>query len=319
MTPSIQKIIKNKILENYIEYQFLFVEFQSKFLSGLHTRYQGIENGNLTLYFAKQVHQDILRKKDYDFNFNISKKNFWENHYETNPIQKSITKIAEDTLLPKETTRRKILQLMKQKILNKKNRNIMWMPNEQYKQSYNLVIKEEIEGVAKLISFVCQKLNYSISNEAVMKDLEEKFSFYWFHYLGAQLKYLKLWTKQINDIELVLILLQVSHLSIKKLKNKKLSHENVFTDSSLHKDFISASISATSISQVSNIPRATCVRKLQTLLKLKILAQDKSSKRYYMIPKAISESFISQKITKNIVEIFSDFFFICIRAMNVKT
>ena len=65
------KSIEKIILDNFIEYQYLFVESQSNFLSGLHDRYQSVENGNLVLYFAKQTHQAILRQKDYNLNFNI--------------------------------------------------------------------------------------------------------------------------------------------------------------------------------------------------------------------------------------------------------
>ena len=70
-------IIENKILENFIEYQDIFIEFQSNFLINLHKRYQGVENGNLVLYFARLAHQDILRQKDYNLSFNISFENFW--------------------------------------------------------------------------------------------------------------------------------------------------------------------------------------------------------------------------------------------------
>jgi hypothetical protein len=81
MSPSLSpKIIKVLLLENLVEYQDLFSQFQSNFLTGLYKRYQGVENGNLVLYFAKQVHQDILRQKDYNLNFDISFENFWENH-----------------------------------------------------------------------------------------------------------------------------------------------------------------------------------------------------------------------------------------------
>ena len=126
----LRKKIENVILENYIEYQYLFIEIQSKFLSGLYSRYESVENGNLVLYFAKQTHQDVLRQKDYDLNFNISYEKFWENHSKIYPKKISIQKIAEDTLIPKETTRRKILQLIRQKVLNKKDTNIGWLPNE---------------------------------------------------------------------------------------------------------------------------------------------------------------------------------------------
>jgi response regulator of citrate/malate metabolism len=314
-----KKIIKNAILQNYVDYQYLFVEFQSKFLSGLHNRYQSLENGNLVLYYAKQVHQDILRQKDYNLNFNTSHEKFWENYDDIKPKQISIIKIAKDTSLPKETARRKILQLIKQKVLNKKNRNIGWRPNEQYKKSYDLFIKEEIKDVARMISYICKKINFSISTEAVVNELEEKFSFYWFHYLGAQLEYLKLWSKQLNDLELGLIFLQVAHVFTSKAKKKNLSHKDLFKDPSLLKEFISASVSATSISDVTNISRATCVRKLETLIKLKMISQDKISKRYYIIPNAITKNLISEKLIKKIVVIFSEFFFICVRAINIKT
>jgi len=318
MQTQLREDIEKIILENYIEYQYLFVEFQSKFLSGLCTRYQSVESGNLVLYFARQTHQDILRRKDYDLNFNLSLEKFWENHQESNPAQKSIIKIGEETLLPKETARRKILQLIKQKVLNKKNRNIGWLPNEKYKQNYNLYIDEEIEGVSKLIRFVCKKLNYPISSEIINNEVKEKFSFYWFHYLGVQLEYLRLWSKQFNDLELVSIFLQVANLFASKAKEKNLSHKDLYDNPSLINKFISASISATSIAEVTGIPRATCIRKLKFLLKLKIVSQDKMSKRYYIIPEAISADLISQKQTKQVVKLFSNFFFICVRAIILK-
>ena len=126
------------------------------------------------MYFAKQAHQDILRQKDYDFNFDISYKKFWQNHLEVNPKKQSLIRIAEYILLPKETVRRKILELTK-KVLNK---NIGWLPNEKYKQSYNLVVDKEINDICKLICFVCEKLNISIYKEEIEKEIKEKFSFY---------------------------------------------------------------------------------------------------------------------------------------------
>tara|TARA_B110000971_G_scaffold119825_1_gene122668 strand:+ start:1591 stop:2550 length:960 start_codon:yes stop_codon:yes gene_type:complete len=318
MGPLSTKIIKEKILDNYIDYQYLFLEFQSKLLTNLYSRYQSVENGNLVLYFAKQTHQDILRKKEYDLNFNISYEKFWENHNVTEPQQKSLIRIAEETLLPKETIRRKILQLIKQKVLSKKNKNIGWLPNELYKQSYNLFIEKEISDVCKLISYICEKINLSIPREQLVHEIKERFSFYWFHFLGTQLKYLRLWSKQFKDQELIIIFLQVAHLFSSRAKKKNLTHKDIYDNPSLLKNFISASISATSISEVTKIPRATCVRKLEFLVKLKVVSKDKISKRYYCIPETISENLVSRKITEEVVEIFSEFFFICIRAIKIK-
>jgi len=308
--------IEKIILENYSDYQDLFVEFQSKFLSGLFTRYQSIENGNLVLYFAKETHQEILKKKNYDLNFNLSYDKFWENHHETKCTKKSIIKIAQEIFLPKETARRKILQLIKQKVLNKKNKDIGWLPNEQYKKNYNLLIGEEINDVCKLISFIYQKKNLSMPREEIIKEVKNKFSFYWFHYLEAQLKYLKLWSQQFKDRELILIFLQVAHLF--KLKVKKISHKDLFDNPSLLKDFINASISANSVAEATGIPRATCVRKLELLVKLKAVSQDNITKKYYVIPSTTADDLVSKELTEKVVKIFSNFYFICIRAINIK-
>ena len=48
----------------------------------------------------------------------------------------------------------------------------------------------------------------------------------------------------------------------------------------------SISISATSISDITGIPRATCIRKLNQMVKQKIISQDKNTKRYYIVPEA---------------------------------
>ena len=313
-----REIIEEKILENLMEYQDVFIEFQSYFCVGLYKRYQNIENGNLALYFAKQVHQDILRQKDYDLNFNCSFKKFWENHKLFNPIKNSLIKIANEICLPKETTRRKIAQLIKKKVLSKKNNYIGWLPNEQYKENYNLFISEEIENLSRIFIFVTKKINLSITSETITEELKKKFNFYWFHYLSTQLKYLKLWSVQIKDLELFFILLQVVNIFSSKTKKDNLLRKQVYNNPSAIKNFSDASISATSISEVTGISRATCIRKLENLVKLKFILKDKISKRYYLSSLSFSENLISKKITQEATKIFNDFYFICIRAMFVK-
>ena len=312
------KIIETKILENFIEYQELFIGFQSSFLSGLYNRYQGLENGNLVLYFAKLLHQDILRHKDYDLNFDLSFNKFWENHHSIIPKKNSIIQIANDTYLPKETTRRKILQLTKQKILSRQNKNLGWLPNERYKKSYNLFIQKEIEDVSRLVAFVCKKINLPFSREKIVEEYKQKFSFYWFHYLSAQIEYLKSWRLQIKDLDLILIVLEVENISTLQINKDIISHEKLYQNPSVIKNFKGSRISATSISEVTGIPRATCIRKLETLIKLKMISQDKISKKYYLSPQSLSSNLISKQLTKKATKIFSEFYFICLRALTTK-
>jgi hypothetical protein len=312
------KIIETKILEHFVEYQELFIEIQSNFLSGLYNRYQGIENGNLVLYFAKLVHQDILRHKDYDLNFDLSLNKFWKNHSSIIPKKNSIIKIANDTYLPKETARRKILQLTKQKILSSQNRNLGWLPNEQYKKSYNLFIQKEIEDVSRLVAFVCKKIDLPFSKEKISEEYKQKFSFYWFHYLSVQIEYLKSWSLQIKDLELLLIALQITSIFAVQNNKENISHDKLYKNPSVIKNSKDSSISATSISEVTGIPRATCIRKLETLVELKMISQDQISKRYYLSSQSLSKDLISKQLTEKVTKIFSKFYFICIRALCFK-
>ena len=47
-------------------------------------------------------------------------------------------------------------------------------------------------------------------------------------------------------------------------------------------DIKDANISATSVSEVTGIPRATCIRKLDKFVKMKVLEKDIASKRYFL-------------------------------------
>ena len=63
--------------------------------------------------------------------------------------------------------------------------------------------------------------------------------------------------------------------------NKK--SENGYLSQKIHKNMSikDANISATSVSEVTGIPRATCIRKLDKFVKMKILDKDEQTKRYF--------------------------------------
>jgi len=313
------KIIEDKILEHYTEFENLFIEFQSRFLSSLYNRYHSLENGHLVLYFSKKAHQEILRQKDYDLNFDLGFEKFWQNHSKIKIEHTSIIRVAEDTALPRETARRKILDLVKQRVLNKKNKKIGWLPDDQYKKAYNITIDNEITQISKLIKFICEKINFPSSKEEIINEIKVNFSFYWFHFLSVEIEYNNIWNKKLKDLELLIIILQCTSMFIEKTKEHVIPFEKLYTNPNLVKDFKDISISATSISEVTGIPRATCIRKLELLIKLNTVQQDNITKRYRIIPEIFSQNLASRHISKKIVEIFSNFFFIYIRALKVKT
>ena len=73
--------IKNIYKHNYSEILEEFLKVQSEFLTGVYNRYsKDLDSANIVLYFAKNLHQQTLRQRDWDLDFNISFENFWINH-----------------------------------------------------------------------------------------------------------------------------------------------------------------------------------------------------------------------------------------------
>ena len=87
----------------------------------------------------------------------------------------------------------------------------------------------------------------------------------------------------LNDLELVLIALQVIIQTNQSFKRRNTPYEEHFASKPNNikfKDEKDSSVSATSISEVTGVPRATCIRKLEKLVSLGMLVQEKKTKRY---------------------------------------
>ncbi len=316
------EVINKKILENFAEYIKLFTPVQSNFLSDIYKRYKCLDSASIVLFFAKKTHQAILRKKEYDLNYDLSFEKFWYNHNEANIENSTIIEVAKKTNLPKETARRKIKELMNQKVLGKIKTNIVWLPSDGYKKTYNEIINEEIKQLAKLTKYVTNKINLNLSTEEIQIEYKKKFSFYWFHYLDLELKWMKLWKFQMKDLEIVMIFMQIATLLSSRV-DQGVSHDKLFSNPDIIKEpqkkKLNVSISATSLSDITGIPRATCIRKLNQMASRKMITQDKKTKRYYIIPEVFTKNLVSKDLTVEVTDLFSKFYFIIIKALTSKT
>ena len=75
-----KKNIEKILLDNFIDLMPSFYEMESSFLSGIYKRYGDIESGNIVIFFAKDLHLKILRKREINLAFNLSLDEFWHNH-----------------------------------------------------------------------------------------------------------------------------------------------------------------------------------------------------------------------------------------------
>jgi len=325
--------ITNLLLTNFSELMAGFYEMQSSFLSNLYGRYESIETANIVLCFAKNTHLEIIRQREKYLNHDISFDNFWNNFNNISRPAQKIVDIVNMTGLPKETTRRKIKLLMGKNFINydKKIKEYSWNLLEVDKKKYFLTIENEIKVLSKFISNNANSLKIDLNHDHgsscycnVQNEIKSQFSFYWFHFLSCQLKWLHMWQSKIKDMDLVLIALQ----AVLRALNYADKHENL-KDLGLENLYLlvgktnnnyrnsSAGISASSISEVTGIPRPTCIRKLNILVNYGTLIRDEKSKQYFL--NHLTEGRTRNILTKDnviyTIDIFSEYLSIVLNAM----
>jgi len=322
-----KKNIEKILLDNFIDLMPSFYEMESSFLSDIYRRYGDLERGNIIIFFAKDLHLEILRKREIDLNFNLSLDKFWNNHKNIIQKKKKIITVAKNTGLPRETTRRKILSLIKTRHIKKTEKNtLFWEPDSKSKDSYIKIIEEEINSLSKFIFQQLKFFSLNIPISKIEKEIKNNYSFYWYHYLNTQLQYIKLWQVRFKDLEMLLIGLQTLIQSIRDLKTLDgLQNIDSFlliktTKSAASFKTNNAGISATSISEVTGIPRANCIRKLEKYIKMKIIEKNPVTKRYNLIPGQIKSTPSSANPLldgiKHTINIFSEFSSILLKSLN---
>ena len=279
--------ITELLKKNYSSLMQSFYEMQSGFLSGVYKRYGSIETANIILCFAKNAHLEIIRQREKDLNIDVSLQNFWNNFYKIRKPYHKISTVVKLTGIPKETVRRKIKNLINVGYLNvdKINKGYYWNLASKDKEAYVNIINEETKNLSMFIAKIVKLLDIKLPTKLIDNEIQSQFSFYWYHYLSCQLEWLKWWQVKLKDNDLLLIALQAIIPTLKFIDKNSLNQinlDNIFkiigqVDKESRKD---CSISATSISDVTGIPRATCIRKLDKLVFLGLLTRQNKSKRY---------------------------------------
>ena len=315
--------IEKMLLDNFQKLMPSFYEMQSSFLSGIYKRYGDLEGGHIVIFFARDLHLQILRKREKDLDFNLSLDNFWNNHKNINQGKKKVIFISRETGLPKETTRRKLINLIKKKHIKKIEKNkIFWEPVSEFKETYIKIIEEQISSLSKFIYEQGKFLNLNLSYVKIQKEIKTNYSFFWYHYLNFQLEYIKFWQERLKDLELLLIGLQAQIQTLNFLNRKTSVDFNSLFLNKLPKgiDIKDANISATSISEITGIPRATCIRKLERFVKMKFLEKDKGTKRYYLLLGQLNSNPLipATEGMKKTLHIFSAFSSIVLKGISAK-
>ncbi len=331
------ELISKIVFKNHESILSEFYEMQSNFLTARYKINKSIETSNILTLLGRELHLEIVRQRERDLHFDISLANFMKiNHYlENNNYGKraglKIVSIVEKTGIPKETVRRKLKKLVDDKVISyeKKNKFYYYNLTQRNVSLYKDFIEKDIRSLAKFVLSVTRFLNLNLKLKYIENEIKSQFSFYYYHFYNCQIAWMRMWQKEIKDVDLIFITIQALIPTLKYIEEKnnlkeKVSSENIHSvigKSASESHNLKNTINASSISEISGIPRATCIRKLQKLVSLGMLVKEIKSKRYY-INQATSER--TKIITKkeNIVytvNIFCELLSILISALNAKS
>lgn len=292
------EVIQKTLFKNHNKLLSDFYEMQSEFLRARYKINKSIEISNILTLLGKNLHLEIVRQREKDLDFDISLSSFLKindfirNNNDGLKTGYKIVSIVDQTGIPKETVRRKLKKLTENKIVSydKKNRVYFYNLLQKNEEMFKSFIEKDINALSRFVLSVSKHLNLNLKLKFIENEIKNQFSFYYYHYYNCQVAWMKMWQKEIKDVDLIFITIQalipaMQHAEMDINKNI-VGNENLFSlIGKANKDYNKnqkCTINASSISEISGIPRATCIRKLQKLVRLGMLVKEVNSKRYYV-------------------------------------
>ncbi len=175
----------------------------------------------------------------------------------------NLSDISKDLEIPKESIRRKILELEKEDIIKKTGKKIFINRN-------TLVATQAIDTL-KDMSALLFEFNKLLPNEKVFTveeistSMKENFSFCWYQFYKFIFLYTSRWRKEVNDLETMCIGILVM-LNASENKSFRIKDLNLKTYQKKVMGSDNRGVNAMSLSDITGIPRPTVVRKLKYLI-----------------------------------------------------
>ena len=283
LLPQISKQIHSEDIREVIEKNFvsiipLWIPLQLTWVNNVYRTFHDYEKFMIIMHLLKKTFETYSKnfvKLNYD-------EYFGQNEVEIETI--NVMEISKSLNIPKETARRKINELEEIGAIKRKNKKIIVDRNTWP----NIKPQETIKRMSSFLSMLSKMcatdgiISKPISSEILMQTSKEYFSFVWTLYYEMQIPFLLGYKKIYGDLEsfhVCGICITNNALNSKKIDNSAMSKKTYLEKYFFaeKKDF--SGINAMSISDITGIPRATVIRKLNKLIKEKFLKIDQ--KKHY--------------------------------------
>ncbi len=299
--PSISEHIDEKVINKVIQDNFAalapyYFTLTSNWFVRAYDHWKDIDKFIIIIYL---IHQDLVYFRQNGLKIN------YETFYEKKSIEIdkiNISDISKDLGIPKESIRRKVLELEKEKVIQKIGKKIFVVRDTLY-SAKAVDTLTEVANILHEFSKILKKeklVTEVYSVREIISAMKENFSYCMYQFNKFWFIYLSRWREEIKDLEMLGIGMVVI---INAVKNKDfLPKKNM---RSYHKELMgsdSRGVNAMSISDITGIPRPTVVRKLKYLIDKKYLH---INKKKLITFNAKDSAFITTKgmVNKNMISL----------------
>ena len=219
----------------------------------------------------------------------------------------NIIDLSKELNISKETTRRKIIELEKDGAIKKIKKKIVLQRKGQEIQKPIDSIKNLSRVISHFTNYLTKEniLKSKISKNEIEEKIKKNFTQCWQYFFDYQIPLITRWKKIFGDIETWTIWGNcVYNQNLVMLKNFKQNQSLLKNNDAFIKrlnEYGNQGLNAMTISELTNIPRPTVIRKLKVLLKRKFLTKDKNN--HYLIFGGPGTSEYSNEVLKIMSEV----------------
>ena len=299
-----------------------WIKFQQEWINSVYKQFKDYDKYIVLMYLISKSWEDDL---------GLFKFYSLDEYYSKTEIRLpniSLLELSESLKIPKETIRRKLVELENKNLIKREGQKIFLTQS-----ALNLL---KPENSIKNISIFLEKLSIlisaqdwfgpSINRGDIELFLKKYYTIVWNSFFKLQIPFLIRWKTIFGDLESFVIWgnmginqniilekknVQEANIESNDLQIKKKKYiENIINmvDNQAH-EYISG-INASSIAEISSIPRATVIRKLNKLSKEKIIKRNKKLEYFLTSQGKLNEKIKSNYYVnqKNIASFVTDFF-----------
>ena len=277
------EIIYDVLSKNSNDTVTLWFKLQQAWCNNAYSTFKDYDSYLVLVYLVNTVFQKYSDRFQY-----LS----YEEFYEKNELvidKINLIEISKELNIPKETIRRKVNFLQDQNIIFRKGKSIFFSNaiNKMQKPSNS---KKIMANFLEKTSQILAKESWfgkAFTKEEIERFIDQYFTICWQHWFRLQIPFLVRHRTFFGDLETWNVwgsigISQFTDYS-NQVKNRVVEESTTYADLYLHllRHTPKNGINASSISEISTIPRATVIRKLKQLLKQKLVMKNK--KLEYML------------------------------------